>query len=169
MLKLRANTSSFSIRGRQLGSQLRNVCSLISAGVQIPVFKVTLGSFDTHVNQRNHHRDLLRELDEALSDTVVALQRIGVWDKVAIITYSEFGRRAAENGSRGTEHGTAAPHFFLSGDVDGGIHGGIADLEQLHKGDLIFKTDYRSVFEFALRYHLKIDQNIFSDFRTIMS
>jgi len=45
----------------------------------------------------------------------------------------------------------------------------MADLEQLHKGDLIFKTDYRAVFEFALRHHLKIDQNIFSDFRTITS
>ena len=167
--KLRADNSSFSIRGRQLGSQLLNVCTLISAGIQIPVFKVTLGSFDTHVNQRNQHRDLLRELDEALSDTVVALKRIGVWDRVAIITYSEFGRRAAENGSRGTDHGTAAPHFFLSGNVDGGIHGGIADLERLHEGDLIFKTDYRAVFEFALRHHLKIDQNIFSDFRTITS
>ena len=167
--KLRADSSSFSIRGRQLGSQLRTVCSLISAGIQIPVFKVTLGSFDTHVNQRNQHRDLLRELDEALSDTVAALKRVGVWDKVAIITYSEFGRRAAENGSRGTDHGTAAPHLFLSGDVDGGIHGGMADLERLHKGDLVFKTDYRSVFEFALRHHLKIEQNIFSDFRTIIS
>ena len=59
------------------------------------------------------------------------------------------GRRAAKNGSRGTDHGTAA-HFFLSGNVDGGIHGGMADLERLHKGDLIFKTDYRAVFEFAL-------------------
>ena len=63
------------------------------------MFKVTLGGFDTHVNQRNRHRDLLRELDEALSGTVTALKRM-VWEKIAIVTYSEFGRRAAENGSR---------------------------------------------------------------------
>ena len=146
---------------------MRTVCNLISANVQIPVFKVTLGSFDTHVNQRNQHRNLLRELDEALTDTVAALKRIGVWDRVSIITYSEFGRRVAENGARGTDHGTAAPHFYLSGNVRGGIHGGMADLEKLKKGDLIFKTDYRSVFEFALRHHLRIEQNIFSEFRSI--
>ena len=146
---------------------MRTVCNLISANVQIPVFKVTLGSFDTHVNQRNQHRNLLLELDEALTDTVAALKRIGVWDKVAIVTYSEFGRRVAENGARGTDHGTAAPHFYLSGNVRGGIHGGMADLEKLKKGDLIFKTDYRSVFEFALRHHLRIEQNIFSGFRSI--
>ena len=165
--KLQTDKTIFRIRGKQLGGQLRTVCDLISANVQIPVFKVTLGSFDTHVNQRNQHRNLLRELDEALTDTVAALKRIGVWDKVAIMTYSEFGRRVAENGARGTDHGTAAPHFYLSGNVRGGIHGGMADLEKLKKGDLIFKTDYRSVFEFALRHHLKIDQNIFSGFRSI--
>jgi len=165
--KLQTDKTMFRIRGKQLGGQLRTVCDLISANVQIPVFKVTLGSFDTHVNQRNQHRNLLRELDEALTDTVAALKRIGVWDKVAIMTYSEFGRRVAENGARGTDHGTAAPHFYLSGNVRGGIHGGMADLEKLKKGDLIFKTDYRSVFEFALRHHLKIDQNIFSGFRSI--
>ena len=165
--KLQTDKKMFGIRGKQLGGQLRTVCDLISANVQIPVFKVTLGSFDTHVNQRNQHRNLLRELDEALTDTVAALKRIGVWDKVAIMTYSEFGRRVAENGARGTDHGTAAPHFYLSGNVRGGIHGGMADLEKLKKGDLIFKTDYRSVFEFALRHHLNIDQNIFSGFRSI--
>ena len=165
--KLQTDKTMFRIRGKHLGGQLRTVCDLISANVQIPVFKVTLGSFDTHVNQRNQHRNLLRELDEALTDTVAALKRIGVWDKVAIMTYSEFGRRVAENGARGTDHGTAAPHFYLSGNVRGGIHGGMADLEKLKKGDLIFKTDYRSVFEFALRHHLKIDQNIFSGFRSI--
>jgi len=165
--KLQADKTMFRIRGKQLGRQLRTVCNLISANVKIPVFKVTLGSFDTHVNQRNQHRRLLRELDEALTDTVAAIKRIGVWEKVAIITYSEFGRRVAENGSRGTEHGTAAPHFYLSGNVDGGIHGGMADLEKLKKGDLIFKTDYRSVFEFALRHHLGIDQNVFSGFKSI--
>ena len=167
--KLQADKTMFRVRGRQLGGQLRTVCDLISANVQIPVFKVTLGSFDTHVNQRNQHRNLLRELDEALTDTVAALKRIGVWDRVSIITYSEFGRRVAENGARGTDHGTAAPHFYLSGNVRGGIHGGMADLEKLKKGDLIFKTDYRSVFEFALRHHLGIDRNIFSEFRSIES
>jgi len=165
--KLRADKSIFSIRGRQLGTQLTTVCNLISAGVDIPVFKVTIGSFDTHVNQRNQHRDLLRELDQAIVDTVSCLKRIGVWDRTAILTYSEFGRRAAENGSRGTDHGTAAPHFLLSGNSNGGIHGGMADLENLRNGDLVFGTDYRSVFEFVLRHHMNMGDNIFREFRGI--
>lgn len=167
--KLNHDKTTFDIRGTQIGRQLRTICKLINADVRIPVFKVTLGSFDTHINQPRHHSNLLSELDKALSDTVVALKRIGMWDKVSIVTYSEFGRRAKENGSRGTDHGSAAPHLYLSGNTTGGIHGGMADLENLSKGDLVFKTDYRSVFEFILRHHMKIDHNIFSDFRTIES
>ena len=69
------------------------------------------------------HRDLLRELDESLYETVQALQDIGIWNDTVIMTYSEFGRRAAENGSRGTDHGMAAPHFLMGGKLKGGFVG----------------------------------------------
>jgi len=67
----------------------------------------------------------------------------GDWGRVLISTYSEFGRRAKENGSQGTDHGTAAPHLMMGGQVKGGFAGSQPDLGQLEKNDLIYSTDYR--------------------------
>ena len=78
--------------GGQLGKQLSNVCNLIASEIYIPVYKVALGSFDTHNNQMNTHRNLLRDLDTLLSSTINALKDIGVWEDTLIMTYSEFGR-----------------------------------------------------------------------------
>ena len=68
------------------------------------------------------------------------------WDRVWIVTYSEFGRRASENGSGGTDHGTAAPHFALGGKVTGGLFGKQPDLGSLVRNDLQFTTDYRQLY-----------------------
>jgi uncharacterized protein (DUF1501 family) len=68
------------------------------------------------------------------------------WDRVVVMTYSEFGRRFAENGSAGTDHGTAAPHFLLGGKVHGGLHGRAPDLGKLADGDLVHTTDFRSIY-----------------------
>ena len=105
-----SGANRFSSVGRgNLGAQLSKVCNILSKGVNIPVLKVAIGSFDTHSEQFWRHRDLLRELDESLYETVQALQDIGIWNDTVIMTYSEFGRRAAENGSRGTDHGDGCP------------------------------------------------------------
>ena len=88
------------------------------------MFKVSIGSFDTHIDQFWKHRSLLRELSEGIFDFTQALKQMGLWDNTIIMTYSEFGRRANENGSRGTDHGMAAPHFLLGGSIKGGIFGG---------------------------------------------
>jgi uncharacterized protein (DUF1501 family) len=70
----------------------------------------------------------------------------GLWDEVTVMTYSEFGRRVAENGSGGTDHGTAAPHFVLGGRVRGGLHGRQPRLDDLENGDLRFAVDFRSLY-----------------------
>ncbi len=70
----------------------------------------------------------------------------GQWRDVLVMTYSEFGRRAGENASRGTDHGTAAAHLLLGGRVKGGFYGRSPDLEHLEKGDLVFTTDYRRMY-----------------------
>ena len=111
--KLSRKHSRFRIGRDNLGSQLSQVANLLDAGVNIPVFKVSIGSFDTHIDQFWKHRSLLRELSEGIFDFTQALKQIGLWDNTIIMTYSEFGRRANENGSRGTDHGMAAPHFLL--------------------------------------------------------
>ena len=71
---------------------------------------------------------------------------LGRWNDTLVVTYSEFGRRAAENASRGTDHGTAAPLFVLGGAVEGGILGAAPDLEALADGDIRMATDFRSIY-----------------------
>ena len=140
------------------------MCNLIASNIYIPVYKVALGSFDTHNNQQNTHRRLLRDLDKSLSSTVNALKEIGVWKETLIMTYSEFGRRANENGSRGTDHGMSAPHFILGGNVNGGIIGEYNDLSKLWNNNINYKIDYRSLYEFVLREHFNLKNNPFSKF-----
>ena len=169
LLKILTNKFSkvknkYSFGGGQLGKQLTNVCNLIASDVYIPVYKVALGSFDTHNNQSNTHRNLLRDLDTSLSSTINALKDIGVWKDTLIMTYSEFGRRANENGSRGTDHGMAAPHFILGGSIEGGITGQYDDLSNLWNNNINYKVDYRSLYEFVLRKHFNINDNPFSKF-----
>ena len=170
LLKILTNKFSkvknkYSFGGGQLGKQLTNVCNLIASDVYIPVYKVALGSFDTHNNQANTHRNLLRDLDTSLSSTINALKDIGVWKDTLIMTYSEFGRRANENGSRGTDHGMAAPHFILGGSIEGGITGQYDDLSNLWNNNINYKIDYRSLYEFVLRKHFNINDNPFSRFK----
>ena len=136
----------------------------MSADVRAPVFKVSIGSFDTHAGQNNTHRKLLKALDHAISKTVATLDSLGIWDEVAIMTYSEFGRRAKENGARGTDHGTAAPHFLISKSLGSGIVGGIPDLERLKNGDLQFQIDYRAMYNYVLTKNFALAANPFDEY-----
>ena len=161
-----AGANRFSSIGRgNLGSQLSKVCNILSKGVNIPVLKVAIGSFDTHSEQFWRHRDLLRELDESLSQTVKALRDIGIWNDTMIMTYSEFGRRAAENGSRGTDHGMAAPHFLMGGKLKGGFVGQLPNLGRLRNNNLEFEIDYRTVYEMVLREHFGLYENPFQKYQ----
>jgi uncharacterized protein (DUF1501 family) len=107
---------------------------------------VTLDGFDTHANQATRHEELLGELAGALAAFREAMIEAKMWDRVAVMTYSEFGRRVDENGSQGTDHGTAAPHFVLGGKVAGGLHGAPPDLKKLEDGDLAHVNDFRSIY-----------------------
>ena len=161
-----SGANRFSSIGRgNLGSQLSKVCNILSKGVNIPVLKVAIGSFDTHSEQFWRHRDLLRELDESLSETVKALRDIGIWNDTMIMTYSEFGRRAAENGSRGTDHGMAAPHFLMGGKLKGGFVGEVPNLGRLRNNNLEFEIDYRTVYEMVLREHFGLNENPFQKYQ----
>ena len=163
--KFNSRKKYYSFRGGQLASQLSNVCNLIASGLYIPVFKTAIGSFDTHNNQQNTHRRLLKDLDISISSTVNALKDLGVWENSIIMTYSEFGRRANENGSRGTDHGMAAPHFVIGGNLEGGIVGNYEDLGKLWNNNINFKVDYRSLYEFILRKHFNFENNPFSKYK----
>lgn len=131
------------------GQQLRVAARLIAAKAVVPVVKLALGGFDTHANQPGQHGNLLRQLGQGLAAFRKALADTGRWNDVLVMTYSEFGRRAAQNGSNGTDHGTAAPHFVIGARVRGGLYGPAPDLANLANGDLRYAIDYRSIYATA--------------------
>lgn len=129
-----------------IGRQLQVVARLLISRTPVAVLKVSHGSFDTHSRQQETHQRLLQELAEALSAFRQAMQTAGLWSNVLLMTYAEFGRRVAENGSAGTDHGTAAPHLLLGGQVRGGLYGQQPPLSHLVDGDLAHTVDYRSLY-----------------------
>ncbi len=130
-----------------IGRQLQEAARMLQAGMPIPVFKVQIGSFDTHANQLARHERLLAQLADALAAFRQTLRHTGHWDRVLVMSYSEFGRRPAENASGGTDHGTAAPHLVLGGRVKGGLYGEMPDLNALEQSDLRHTVDYRRLYD----------------------
>jgi uncharacterized protein (DUF1501 family) len=108
--------------------------------------KVSLGGFDTHAGQPQRHAQLMRQLGAGLAAFRIAAKATGQWSRVLAMTYSEFGRRAGQNGSNGTDHGTAAPHFLLGARVKGGLIGPAPDFAALEGGDLRHAIDYRQLY-----------------------
>ncbi|MGS2721098.1 DUF1501 domain-containing protein [Paraglaciecola aestuariivivens] len=122
------------------------VAETLAAGIRPSVMHLSLGSFDTHSNQRASHDALLSQLANGLAALRTELIAQGLWQHVCIASYSEFGRRLTANASLGTDHGTAASHFVLGGEVNGGIFGQAPSLTNLDNGDLIFTQDFRQYY-----------------------
>jgi uncharacterized protein (DUF1501 family) len=139
-----APAGSFGSGG--FASQLKHTAHLIAAGAVVPIYKLTLDGFDTHSNQRQRQDQLLAELAVGVAQLRATLIAAKAWDRTLVMTYSEFGRRVAENGSAGTDHGTAAPHFLLGGRVSGGHLSAAPSLRTLDDGDLVATTDFRSLY-----------------------
>lgn len=133
------------------GRDLQTVASMIHAGIQAPIYKVSLGSFDTHANQIRQHHRLLEQFSSGINAFYNAMQESEHWNDVAIMTYSEFGRRAKENGSKGTDHGTAAPHFILGGQVKGGIYGEQPSFANMQNDDTLHTVDFKDVYSNVLK------------------
>jgi uncharacterized protein (DUF1501 family) len=162
----RLRNKNLNINAGDFGKQASMAAYLIDAGISAPVLKLKIGSFDTHENQTWRHRRLLQDLSKGLSGLRRALIQSGHWDNTLIMTYSEFGRRAKENESGGTDHGTAAPHFLMSGSLEGGLWGIHPDLGNLTDGDVKFTTDYRVVYDKILSDWFGLDQNRFEKYRS---
>jgi uncharacterized protein (DUF1501 family) len=130
--------------------KLRLVSELISAGAPTRVYYVGLGGFDTHAAQEGRHDRLLEQLGQGLDAFVKDLTQKGLLDRVLVMTFSEFGRRVAENASGGTDHGAAAPMLLIGSAVKPGIHGQHPSLTDLDQGDLKFQVDFRGVYATVL-------------------
>ncbi|HEX9793425.1 MAG TPA: DUF1501 domain-containing protein [Planctomycetota bacterium] len=132
--------------GTELGERLQLAARLVRAEGGPPVLWTTLGGFDTHAVQPGSHAALLAQLSSATAAFAADLARDGVDRGTTLLIYSEFGRRVRENGSQGTDHGTAGPVFALGAAVRGGLHGNPPDLAELTEGDLRHQHDFRAVF-----------------------
>lgn len=130
----------------QLGRQLDLATRVLSVKVPVVAIKVALGGFDTHANQAPTHERLLAFLATNLATLRRNLIAADLWKDVVVMTYSEFGRRAKQNASGGTDHGTSAPQFVMGGGVRGGLHGAYPSLSDLQDGDLKHTVDFRNVF-----------------------
>jgi len=132
----------------RFGRKLEQVTKMIINGMDTPVYKVTLEGFDTHAGQMDPHNNLMNHLGGGLKAFSDAMKQAGLWNNVLVMTYSEFGRRVAENKSGGTDHGAAAPHLVLGGRVRGGLHGKQPSLDpsRLYDGDLVHTVDFRQMY-----------------------
>lgn len=141
-----SNTPSVHFPDNAFGKRLAVAAQLMLAGVKTPVIKLSIGSFDTHNNQRDSHGRLLKNLADGINSLAQTLVAHNMWQNTLIVTYSEFGRRVIENASHGTDHGTAAAHLVMGGAVQGGIIGATPTLTNLDNGDLRFTTDFRQLY-----------------------
>jgi uncharacterized protein (DUF1501 family) len=130
----------------QLAASLNVIARMIAGGLTTRVYYASQGGFDTHAGQFNTHGRLMTELNDTIAAFVADLKQQGNFERVLLITFSEFGRRVAENANGGTDHGTAAPMFVLGGRVKPGLFGKHPSLTDLDDGDLKFNTDFRGVY-----------------------
>jgi uncharacterized protein (DUF1501 family) len=147
-------------QGGGLAGSLRRVAALISAKMPTRLYYVTYSgnSFDTHVQQADLHSRLLMYTADAVRGFVEDLKRIGRADDVAVMIFTEFGRRVEENGSLGTDHGTATPMFLIGKGVKGGLYGTPPSLTDLDDGNLKMTTDFRRVYATAIQEWLGCDE-----------
>jgi len=147
--------NSVSYPATNLAKQLGIVAKLISGGLETPVYLCTIGGFDTHANQLTQHANLWKQISDAVSAFQNDLKAQNKAEKVTLMTFSEFGRRVNQNGTTGTDHGTAAPMFVIGNTVRGGLIGANPDLINLDaNGDLKASFDYRQIYSTILTDHL---------------
>ena len=156
------NPTTQSYPPTELGKNLKTIASLIMSDINTKVYYVSLGSFDTHVNQVQQQKKLFDELDGAVKAFTTDLKSNNRFDDVLMMTFSEFGRRVSQNASNGTDHGTANNMFFISGGLkQKGLLNEMPDLLNLNEGDLKHSVDFKNIYATVLDNWLGVnDKNI---------
>jgi uncharacterized protein (DUF1501 family) len=129
-----------------IGQKLQLVARILKAGSSARVYYAAQGGYDTHAQQQFTHSNLLSELAGAVAAFFADLGEAKVADRVALLTFSEFGRTIQENGSLGTDHGTAGSVFLAGPSVKGGVHGSMPSLTDLAAGEPKMTTDFRQIY-----------------------
>jgi uncharacterized protein (DUF1501 family) len=156
--KLRPSTNVYP--NSEIGKNLKTIASLISSDINTRVYYVSLGSFDTHVGQQAKQEKLFSDLNDAIKPFTDDLKANHRFQDVLLMSFSEFGRRVGENGSGGTDHGTANNMFLISGGLKNkGVLNEMPDLSNLTEGDLIQQMDFKRVYATLLNKWLQADDN----------
>jgi uncharacterized protein (DUF1501 family) len=146
------------------GNGLKLAAAVIAANTGARIFWITQGGYDTHDSQRGGHDALMLDLDRSLAAFMSDLQAHGSDRRVAVMMWSEFGRRVEDNGSGGTDHGTAGPMFLLGTRVRGGLYGDVPDLGGLDEdGNLKYTVDFRRVYASILADWIGADPRLVLD------
>lgn len=141
-----------------LGNSFKTIASLVFSDINTKVYYVSLGSFDTHINQEMQQQRLFKEMNDAVASFVKDLKANNRFNDVLLFSFSEFGRRVSQNASGGTDHGTANNMFFISGGLkDKGVLNSLPDLSDLDEGDLKYKIDFKNVYATVLNKWLGAD------------
>lgn len=149
-----------------LGDAFSLAARIIAADLGTHAVWITTGGFDTHNAQPGTHERLLGDVSDSLSAFYDDISQRGLAERVVVMAWSEFGRRAAENASLGTDHGRAGTMFLLGNRVRGGtIYGGVPDLSKLENGDLAVNVDFRAVYSTVLEDFLAADPAMVLDKR----
>ncbi|MEN3323641.1 DUF1501 domain-containing protein [Mariniflexile soesokkakense] len=154
-------TSKKEYPNNKFGKQLKTTAQFINSGLQTKVFYTSLSGFDTHVNQLNTQKRLLKTYAESVEAFVEDLKVNNTFKDTMVLTFSEFGRRVNQNASLGTDHGTAN-NVFIIGDKlkKQGIYNSTASLNDLDdNGDLKFEIDFRTIYATVLNKWLEVDDN----------
>lgn len=140
-------------------NRLKLAAGIIVSSLSPKIVYVTLGGFDTHANQKNGQNALLKQLSDGVSAFYNDLAAQGYANSTLMMTFSEFGRRVKENGSRGTDHGTALPQFMVGGSISSGLYGKYPSLSSLDtSGNLIGNVDFRQTYATVLEDWFGIQQ-----------
>jgi uncharacterized protein (DUF1501 family) len=146
-----------------LANRLKLAAQLIDADLGARIYYVSVDGFDTHANQggaAGTQANLLAEVSGAITAFYKDLAARGHKDRLMVMTFSEFGRRAKENGSKGTDHGSAAPMFLVGGKVKAGAVGNHPSLTKLELGNLVHSIDFRQVYAGILDRWLGVSSEV---------
>ncbi len=158
-----AGSNSVTYPNTSLSNQLKSVAKFISGGLETKVYLVKIGGFDTHnlqvasntTSHTGNHADLLTQVSEAVANFITDLNNQNIGDDVLAVTFSEFGRKAGENGNLGTDHGEIAPMFVFGSSLNAGISGTNINLSEAIAGNNFqvqtVQHDYRRVFSTILQ------------------
>ena len=139
-------------------NRLKLAAQIVTSSLKPTIVYLQIGGFDTHASQKDTQANLLKTVSDGIAAFYQDMDAKGKANDTLIMTFSEFGRRVKENGSQGTDHGTAEPMFLIGGRVNGGLYGTYPSLSDLDSnGDLQHTVDFRQVYASVLQDWLGTD------------